>query len=151
VGLQSLSVTPRLVPPANPDKTSKKDADDEEDGLAGNGNEPAASPDAGAGAAQEAPAPSQYALRFYFAEPDDLEPGDRVFSISLQGKPVVDHLDIVKEANGPRAVLVKEVTGVQITESLQIDFVSAPSSKHPPVLCGLELIGEDQRRLAVTP
>ena len=49
-----------------------------------------------------------YTVYLYFAEPENKQPGERVFDVSLQGKTVLEDLDIVKEAGGQWKSLVKE-------------------------------------------
>lgn len=82
-----------------------------------------------------------YTVRLYFAEPDDLNPGERLFDISLQGKPVLENFDIVKEAGGANKSLIKEFKGVKITDELKVVFESRTKGK-PPILCGLEVVAE---------
>ena len=109
-GIKSLSVTPHLVPPPVPKEGGGKKEEEDDGDLGGNTAE-AAAPD---GSEKEPSKPSHYTLRFYFSEPENIQPGERVFSISVQGKVVIENLDIVKEAGGPRRALVKEVAAVQI-------------------------------------
>jgi len=81
-----------------------------------------------------------YTLRLHFAEPEDLKPGERVFDINVQGRRVLDDLDIVKEAGRPRTAVVKEFRGVRVNDELRISF--QPSTKPPAVLCGIEVVEE---------
>ena len=41
-----------------------------------------------------------FTVRLYFAEPEDLRPGQRVFSVKVQGKVVIKDLDVAQEAGG---------------------------------------------------
>jgi outer membrane protein assembly factor BamB len=84
-----------------------------------------------------ATAPGTYSVCLYFAEPGGSRPGDRVFDVTLQGKPALKGLDIAKEAGGPRRGLVKRFDGVDVGGELAIDF-SAASGR--PLVCGLELV-----------
>lgn len=86
--------------------------------------------------------PATYTVRLYFAEPYDLAPGRRVFTVRLQGKAVLADLDVVKLARGPRRALVKEIKGVRVTDTLQIQLVGAPSSKAKPILSAFQAIRE---------
>ena len=81
-----------------------------------------------------------FTVRLCFAEPDDLGPGQRVFSVKLQGAEVLKDLDVVKEAGGPRRGIVRQFRGVRVKDALQVEFT--PSSEKPPVICGVELIEE---------
>jgi hypothetical protein len=85
----------------------------------------------------------KYTLKLYFAEPDDVQPGERVFSVSVQGQPAIAALDVAKEAGGRNHSLVKEITGVVIEDELVIDLISAASSKRKSsVLSGVEIQAE---------
>lgn len=83
----------------------------------------------------------KFTVRLHFAEPENIGPGERVFSIRLQGKPALRDLDIVKQAGRPRRGIVREFRGVSVKDALQIDL--APSTSKPAVLGGVELIAED--------
>jgi hypothetical protein len=83
--------------------------------------------------------PQLYTVRLHFAEPDNLEAGERVFGITVQGKPVFDEVDVVRETGAMRRSLVKEVSGVEVDRELQIDFSSAGATA---LLCGVEIVKE---------
>lgn len=83
-------------------------------------------------------APRTFTVRLHFLEPEDRRPGERVFDVSAQGRTVVKDLDVAAEAGGPRRGLVKEVTGVEVVNDLIITLTACPSSKAPPLMCGLE-------------
>jgi len=88
--------------------------------------------------------PQSYTVRLHFVEPDDAAPGDRVFSVSLQGRRVVEALDVAAQAGGPRRPLVVEFRAIEVTDDVTIQLSPAPGSRVPePVLCGIELVGED--------
>jgi hypothetical protein len=85
--------------------------------------------------------PRRYTIRLHFAELGGAEPGDRVFSVNLQGEASVKlgEIDVVREAGGTGRMLVKEVRGMMIGERLRLELSSAESSKLPAILAGLEL------------
>jgi hypothetical protein len=88
----------------------------------------------------------RFTVRLYFAEPDGLKPGQRIFGIELQGQPVVKTLDIVSEAGGPNRVLVKEFAGVEVRGDLLLRLRPAPSAEiADTILCGIEIIAEDRK------
>jgi hypothetical protein len=90
--------------------------------------------------------PLPYTVKLYFAEPDDIGAGKRVFHIDLDGKRVVSELDIAKEAGGARRSLVKEFKGISVQEYLAIRLTPAEgASVREPIICGLELIAENKR------
>jgi len=80
-----------------------------------------------------------YTVRLYFAEPDDLDAGERVFDVAVQGKAAVSALDIVAEAGGPMRTIVKQFDGVEVQRDLAIDL---SPGKGAPVLSGIEMIAD---------
>jgi outer membrane protein assembly factor BamB len=82
----------------------------------------------------------KYTVRLHFMEPDDIEPGERVFGVSVQGKPAIEALDVAGEAGGSNRSLVKEIAGVEATDRIIIDLAPAANSKVPAaVLSGVEI------------
>src|SRR5262249_46594893 len=80
-----------------------------------------------------------YTVRLYFAEPDALQPGERVFRVLVQGREVLKDFDIVKESGGPRRSVVREFRGVAARGELTLTF---QPSAGDAVLCGVELHAE---------
>ena len=68
-----------------------------------------------------------------------LKPGDRVFSVSLQGDEVLRDFDIVREAGGPRRAVVKEFKGIEVDGDLMIDFTATVGKT---LLCGIEIVAD---------
>ena len=84
--------------------------------------------------------PRSFTVALTFAEPDGLSPGQRVFSVRMQGQPVLTDFDIALEAGGTDHSVVRECPGVLIHEALELEF--AASTDRPALLCGVELIEE---------
>jgi hypothetical protein len=84
-----------------------------------------------------------YTVRLVFAEPEDLQPGQRVFDVFLQGEQVLAGFDIVREAGSPRQTVVREFPGVSIGSGLEVGLKAVATSAARPVLCGLEIIAEE--------
>lgn len=82
---------------------------------------------------------AKYTVRLYFAEPDDLPAGQRVFGVSLQGREALKDFDIVREAGAPRTALVKEFRGILVQDVLKISLTAKTGE---PILCGLEAVRE---------
>jgi outer membrane protein assembly factor BamB len=61
-----------------------------------------------------------YTVRLYFAEPGNAKPNERVFSIRLQGKMVLQDLDIVKSAAGPMRGIVREFRRIKAGPTLEL-------------------------------
>jgi hypothetical protein len=89
-----------------------------------------------------APPAKPYTVRLYFAEPDPIDAGQRVFDVYLQRQRVLDALDIVKQSGGSRVTMVREVPGVDITDELHVELRPASDSTRAPVLCGIEIVRE---------
>jgi len=78
-----------------------------------------------------------YNVTLYFAEPEDLAVGERVFDVYMQGEKVIENFDIVNEAGGFRRVLRKEFNGVKVDGTLRIDFSNGTMA---PVISGVEIV-----------
>ena len=84
--------------------------------------------------------PALYRVRLAFVEPENKQPGQRVFSVLLQGKEVLTDFDIVKEAGGPNRALVKEFRSIIVKDKLHVELKAA---KGLTLLSGLEVLSED--------
>ncbi|MBA4388315.1 MAG: hypothetical protein C0404_10065 [Verrucomicrobia bacterium] len=79
-----------------------------------------------------------YTIRMYFAETEGANVGERVFDLKLQGQTVLKDFDINAAAGGKDRQLIKEFTGVQIRDRLDIAFESKVGE---PMISGVELVG----------
>jgi len=90
----------------------------------------------------------RYTVRLHFADPDNDQPGRRVFDVALQGEPILRGFDIAKEAGGRNRGLVKEYKSVKVDDKLILEFNSSNSSdsdgKSAPILCGIEVVREEK-------
>jgi hypothetical protein len=85
-----------------------------------------------------------YTVRLHFLEPDRLTPGQRVFSVALQGKEVLKDFDIAREAGGSNRAVVREFRGVAVRTGLTVTFRPSPSAPvSAAVLCGIEVRAEE--------
>ncbi len=94
---------------------------------------------------KQADGTAMYHVRLAFVEPENKQPGERVFSVYLQGKEVLKDFDIVKEAGGSNRALVKEFRSIPVKDNLHIEL---KASKGLTLLCGLEIIMEDSLTVA---
>lgn len=88
-------------------------------------------------------APRTFTVKLFFAETQEIEPGDRRFDVFVQNKRVLDDFDIVEAAGGANRSVVREFKGIQIKDDLKI--VASPSNadaRYAPVLCGIEIATE---------
>ncbi|KPL02256.1 MAG: hypothetical protein AMK75_03040 [Planctomycetes bacterium SM23_65] len=85
----------------------------------------------------------RYTVRLHFCEPDDVKPGQRVFSVALQGKPVLGDFDVVREAGGPNRTLIRTFRDVSVKSELTIVLSPSEGTDVPaPILSGVEIIAE---------
>lgn len=96
--------------------------------------------------------PDTYTVRLGFIElMEEIQPGERVFDIKLQGRTVAEHFDILREAGGPNRAIVKEFKGVEVSGDLTLELKpvreitskdAAKLKREAPILCSIELIRE---------
>jgi len=87
--------------------------------------------------------PALYRVRLAFADPDNTQPGQRLFDIKLQGNLMEQGFDIVKEAGGRNRAVVKQFPAVRVEESLLVELVPktpAPSRRQAPILQAIEVV-----------
>jgi hypothetical protein len=84
----------------------------------------------------------------YFADLDNAEADKRVFDVKLQGKVVLENVDIAGQTKAAGTAVVREVAGVEVERDLEIELVcrdeKALSVGTMPLLCGVEVIRETQ-------
>jgi hypothetical protein len=155
--IESIVITPQTLkapPPAAP--AGQKD-DDEGDKDPGKGKATAAATPTATSETPAEPAtapaaklpalpPARYTVRLYFMEPDSIAPGQRVFDVLLQGRPMLKDFDIVKAAGAANRGVVKEFKNVQLNPQLEVRLQKSAASTLGPVLSGVELILEAQSR-----
>ena len=82
-----------------------------------------------------------YSVRLHFIEPNaDVQQGQRVIDVAIQGKTVLRGLDVVKEAGAANRQIVRQFNGVPAGEELNISLI--PTTDREPVLCGIEVVEE---------
>ncbi len=87
--------------------------------------------------ATEPKTPQSYTVRLHFAEPDDAQPGERVFDIALQGKPMAENVDIARDSGDSNSALVREFANVEAGRSLKLDLIPRVGR---PVLSGISVV-----------
>jgi len=152
---ETITITPEIFRPSITKPPRSKD-DDEDEGKFGSGKSttakdqtvtpPAALTDSTPKTKKTAPRaphpPAPYTVRLHFADPEAMAVGERVFSVALQGQPVLENFDVVAVAGAPHRGVVREFKGVIIGKDLKISFTRAPGAKAGPVLSGVELLAE---------
>jgi hypothetical protein len=70
-----------------------------------------------------------------------VKPGERIFSVSLQGREVLKDFDIAREAGKPGSPVIREFKNVQADGAIRIGL--SPSAKKPAALCGVQMLLEE--------
>ena len=81
--------------------------------------------------------PGKYAVRLFFAEPDDVSVGSRVQHVSLQGRVALSNFDVRAEARGVMRGIVREVEDVAVDGRLTLEMSAV---KGETLISGIEVI-----------
>lgn len=82
----------------------------------------------------------RYRVRLHFAEPEETQPGQRVFQIMVGGKGVVPAMDVAQQTGGRyRATVVEVETQSDSQGAIEIAFAQQEDSTLRPILCGIEV------------
>lgn len=93
--------------------------------------------------ADEMAQPRTLRLRLHFAELDDVQPGQRVFDVKVQGRVVLEDFDVVQAAGGRNRAVVKEINPVVAARALTLELVPKAEKITPftaPILSGIEIL-----------
>ena len=80
---------------------------------------------------------ARYTVRLAFAELEHDAAGQRVFDIKIQGQVVAEDFDIFQQAGGKNRAVIKEFTGIEADDQLNIDFdagTPTPAAGQLPIL-----------------
>jgi|GEM_PF-368023 len=87
--------------------------------------------------------PARFTVRLFFAEPEDIKAGARVFSVLLQNKPALNDFDVMRESGGVRKAIVKEFAGIKVQDHLVITLKPAATARIKlPVLSAVQAVRE---------
>ncbi|NQV27633.1 MAG: PQQ-binding-like beta-propeller repeat protein, partial [Rhodopirellula sp.] len=84
--------------------------------------------------------PQYYTVRLHFAEPDNAQPGERVFDIALQGKLMAENVDIARDSGSDKSALVREFNNVEASSILKLDLTPRTGRT---VLSGIEVVAAE--------
>lgn len=87
-----------------------------------------------------APQPKHYRIKLFFAELEDVKPGERVFDVTVQGSRWLNDFDVVKSAGGRNKVISREIRHVKVEDELRLNFKRG--SKFGALLSGIEIVQE---------
>jgi outer membrane protein assembly factor BamB len=85
---------------------------------------------------------AKYDVTLALADPENDQPGQRVFDVKLQGQLVREHLDIVKEAGGRDRALMVQFRGILVSDKLTIELIAkspTPERRSLPILQGVKV------------
>jgi len=86
-----------------------------------------------------------YTVRLALADPDNDAAGRRVFDVKLQGRTVLEGLDVAADTGGRDRALVKQFAGVAVDQQLVIELVAKspkPAVEEAPILQAIEVVQE---------
>jgi len=87
--------------------------------------------------------PASYTVKLHLADPSsNPQPGQRRFNVKLQGKTVLENVDL---ATAQTRAVIREFTGVTVTDNLVLELAPTEENAGPeqwPVLNGIEIVRE---------
>jgi hypothetical protein len=81
--------------------------------------------------------PGRYTVRLFFAEIGSQAQGDRIQTIDIQGRTVLDDFDIRMESGDSMSGIVREIADVHVEETFTINL---RTSRGKSLISGLELL-----------
>ena len=84
---------------------------------------------------------ASYSVYLYFSEPEEMAEGERVFDVTIQGRKVLENLDIISETGKENRELVKSFSGIMAKETLRVEMNPKQGNT---ILSGIELIQESR-------
>lgn len=95
--------------------------------------------------------PGVYTLRLGFNAPLGDRTEQRVFSVKLQGKIVLNNFDIIREAGETNRALIKEFNGINVENILSVELIpkdSNPTMSQAPIINFIEVLREDVAKIS---
>ncbi len=81
--------------------------------------------------------PGRYTVRLFFAELDERQLGDRVQTVSVQGREVARDFDIVARAEGVMKGIVQQISDVEVDGDLTLKLTASSGQS---LISGIEII-----------
>lgn len=85
---------------------------------------------------------AKYRVRLALLDPDNSEPGRRVFDVKVQGQTVLKDLDVAGEAGGANHTLWRDIADVVVRDQLTLEFIPKspkPAPEGAPILQAIEI------------
>jgi hypothetical protein len=81
--------------------------------------------------------PGRYTVRLHFAEIANINPGDRVQTIRLQGRVILNRFDILAEAKHTMTGIVRQIENIMIDGTLTMTLEASVGQS---LISGIEVI-----------
>ncbi|MDA3923938.1 MAG: PQQ-binding-like beta-propeller repeat protein [Kiritimatiellae bacterium] len=89
--------------------------------------------------AKSSEAKKSYTVRLYFAEPEQIDSGVRVFDLFMNNTKVLSSFDVTATAGGARKGVVKEFKDIQCVGELNLIFVPR-AKEYGAIISGVEIV-----------
>ena len=76
-------------------------------------------------------------INLFFAEPEFVSDGERVFDVFVQGEAVLQNFDIHKEAGGSNRAIVRSIESATVKDAVDVSFTPRTGQ---PLLSGIEVV-----------
>jgi len=86
---------------------------------------------------------ASYRVRLAFCDPENDQPGRRVFDVKLQGKTVLEDFDIVAAGGGKDRAVFQQFDQIEVADKLLIELLphgDASQADRLPILQGVEIV-----------
>ncbi len=90
---------------------------------------------------------SIYSVNLYFSEPENMDNGDRVFDVIIQGSKVLDDFDIISETGKVDMELVKSFSGIPAGRTLTLEMDPKIGNT---ILSGIEIVKEGESEIKIS-
>jgi len=86
---------------------------------------------------------ADFRVRLYFAEPEAVKAGERVFSVSLNGKRLLEDFDAMGVTGRRFHGVTRSFAGIAVKQALTVSFEpSEHATVAQPIVCGIEIVAE---------
>ncbi|MBI5008614.1 MAG: PQQ-binding-like beta-propeller repeat protein [Bacteroidia bacterium] len=86
---------------------------------------------------------STYNIKLYFSELENMNPGERIFDVTIQDSKVLDDFDIVSQAGKKDSEIIKSFSGIKAGKTIRIGMFP---EKGNTILSGIEITEENANR-----
>ena len=84
-----------------------------------------------------------FRVRLYFAEPDSVKTGERVFAVSINGKRLLDDFDVMGLTGKRLHGATRSFPSIAVKQTLTVSFEPSEHARlAQPIVCGIEIVAE---------